>query len=511
MFSITHNPINVEQLKEQIKTDASGAVSVFEGIVRDHHQGRKVKELEYEAMEGLAEREALEIIEEVKVKFDIHHIASVHRVGRLRIGDIAIWIGVSAAHRDDAFKACRYAIDEIKKRLPIWKKEFYIEGDPKWVNCSCVHDHKHKDEREIYSRQRILSDIGEAGQQKLKTARVLVVGAGGLGSSVLPYLASAGVGTIGICEFDSLDVSNLNRQILYAYQDVGQPKVQLVAKRVEELNPFINIIQHPAKLKFDTIENIGNQYDVIVDCTDDITTKFLLNDFAVLHKTPLIQSSIFQYQGQIQLIHPELNVSCMRCLWETIPDPDCIGTCDQAGVLGVVPGFFGTLQAAEAINVILRTPDKLLKETLLFDFKTYTLTKIRSHKNPLCPVCSHDPVIKNIILKNYERMNNSLELDINQLSVDEFLQYKLVDLREEERKSDFPECDNLIHMPLSQLAESKINKDDKYLFFCVKGVSSLKVVKQLKQNGFDYVFSVGGADAIRSFLENRLMEKGKIK
>jgi len=512
MFSITHDPINAEWLKEQIKTKASGAISVFEGIVRDHHQGREVKALEYEAMESLAKKEALEIIEEAKVKFNIHHILSVHRAGRLEIGDIAILIGVTAAHRDDAFKACRYVIDEIKKRLPIWKKEFYVEGESQWVNCSYVHDHKHKSESEIYSRQRILSDIGEEGQQKLKAARVLIVGAGGLGSSVLPYLTSAGVGTLGICEFDQLEISNLNRQTLYSYQDVGQPKVQLAAKRVEELNPFINIIQHPAKLEAGNIESIGSQYDVIVDCTDDITTKFLLNDFAVIYKIPLVQSSIFQYQGQIQLIHPELDTACMRCLWETIPDPDCIGTCDQAGVLGFVPGFFGALQAAEVINVILHKPDELLKETVLFDFKTYELTKLRSQKNSLCPVCSSDSTITGIVRQNYERTKNSEELDINQLSIGEFLQYKLIDLREEEeREAKLLECDNLTHVPLNKLSKDKISKVHKYLFFCVKGARSLKVVKQLREAGLDNVFSAGGADTISSFLENTLMEKGKVK
>ena len=225
MFKLTPVPLEKIKLSKDLRTDESGAFASFEGIVRNHNDGKEVSYLEYEAQETLCNNEAKKIVDEAHSKFSINKVRAYHRVGRLDIGEMAVWVGVSAVHRDDAFKACRYIIDEIKKRLPIWKKEFYTDESSVWVEgesnketCSA----EIIDEKEYFSRQINLPEIGVDGQQKLKEAKILVVGAGGLGCPALMSLAGAGVGTIGICEHDKIETSNLHRQFLYAFDDIGK-------------------------------------------------------------------------------------------------------------------------------------------------------------------------------------------------------------------------------------------------------------------------------------------------
>ncbi|HZH97503.1 MAG TPA: ThiF family adenylyltransferase, partial [Fimbriimonadaceae bacterium] len=348
MFRISRDPITVEGVGEH---SAAGAFVTFDGRVRDHNEGQAVLRLEYEAYDELAVSEGERILEEARQRFDVLGIECVHRVGLLEIGDVAVRVGVAAAHRGEAFRACEFVIDEVKRRVPIWKKEYYASGASDWINC---HSGEAAMEAEAayYARQVRLPDLGQEGQSKLKAARVLVVGAGGLGSSALLYLAASGVGKIGISEDDVLSPSNLHRQVLYNWADVGKPKAALAARRLLALNPFVTAEVH-ARITTDNALAIFQDYDLVLDCTDNFRSKFLLSDAAVAARKPLVQASIYQYEGQLHVYDPKVNSPCLRCTWPEIPAEDCVGSCAEVGVMGVLPGVFGALQASEAIKLIL--------------------------------------------------------------------------------------------------------------------------------------------------------------
>ena len=284
---------------------------------------------------------------------------------------------LTAEHRQDAFAACQYIIDQIKLRLPIWKKEKYKDGSAGWINChhppASISELK---EEEFYARQMLLPDINENGQRQLKASKVLVVGAGGLGSAALLYLAGAGIGTLGICEFDTLAASNLHRQILYRNDDIGLAKAMLARKRLLELNPFIQVQIHSQSIAKDNAVHLFKDYDLILDCSDNLETKLLLNQTAYISGKPIIQASVYYFEGQIYLLKPihsqgkyipgTYEGQCLGCLW---PHYHQVQVLSQRGVLGPVPGIMGSMQALEAIKFILNLPSQLNEYTLLDRFK----------------------------------------------------------------------------------------------------------------------------------------------
>ncbi len=547
MFLLSPTPLKKLILKHKLTSPESGAFASFEGLVRNHNDGKKVIALEYEAFDKLAIKEAQKIFEEAKAKFDVIHAQCFHRVGKLELGEMAVWVGVSASHREDAFKACRYIIDEIKTRLPIWKKEYYENGDSGWVNCvekDCFAPTKNVvarndtriNEKTFYSRQMLLPEIGEQGQKKLKKAKVLVVGAGGLGTSALQYLAGAGVGTLGICEFDTLEAHNLHRQPLYSYKDLNQKKCQLAADRIQSLNPFIKVQTHPQKISPQNVEEIVVGYDLLIDCTDNFPTKFLLNDVSFLKKIPLIQASIYQFEGQLRVYRPSHRRACLRCLWPQIPSVDCVGSCAETGVLGIVPGILGSMQALEAIKWILNLPHRLNGETLFFDLRDYTLRRIKQKPDPSCPLCGKSPSIKSIEWKSYQDLSFpnalvgnpdeamtdgpptktfggdtlSVDVDIFELKPN-FSDYQLVDIREKEEglknPVDFKHCRKT---PLSEIKQGRHTFDpqQKYLFFCGKGIRSHKLAQEFQDQGIPLAFSViNGANVVKKYLNQRINSK----
>lgn len=516
MFKLSSEPFDVTLFIKEMRDPSAGAFTSFEGWVRDHHDGQKVTALEYEALVPLCESEAHKIIDEAKSEFGITHAVCFHRIGRLSVGEMSVWVGVSAPHRDEAFKACRYIIDELKKRLPIWKKEFLADGRTHWVNCQ--HDHSAKiNEDEYYSRQTILPEIGRDGQAKLKASRVLVVGAGGLGSSALTSLAQAGVGTIGIAEFDQLHASNLHRQALYAAADVGQNKVDLAARHLQALNPFIKIEKYSLQINTDNFKDVIAGFDIILDCTDNFAAKFLLNDIAVLYQKTLIQASIYQFEGQIRAYSPppkeplakELTAvertSCLRCLWPDMPADGCVGNCAQAGVIGVVPNVMGHLQAWEAMKWILQLPDRLRDDVLIFNFKNYDVNKIKHFRSSQCPICSEHPSMTTIKKENY--MNSPEEsdftLDIDSIPPAEIKSYTFIDVREESEIEANPVSGiKSVHLPFSQFGEWDYDfaKDKEYLVYCAHGMRSLACVERLQDEGVTNVWSVNnGAEALQHY------------
>src|SRR4051812_49386997 len=299
-FRFSSLPLDPAALQRELRDDHCGGFAAFEGWVRDHNEGHAVTRLEYEAFAELAEKEGARIVQAAIEKFGVMRAQCVHRIGSLGPGEVAVWVGVSAAHRDEAFRACRYIIDEVKHRVPIWKKEHYVNGDSGWVNCErCAlpsaheherghdhaHDHGHAQDHAVpvpdYSRQVALREVGVAGQARLRAASVLVVGAGGLGVPVLQYLAGAGVGRLGIIDGDQLEPSNLHRQTWYALADCGREKAQLAAERVRALNPEVRVEAHALRLDAGNCERLAHGYDLVLDCSDNFSTKFLLNDLAL--------------------------------------------------------------------------------------------------------------------------------------------------------------------------------------------------------------------------------------
>src|SRR4249920_3219038 len=229
-----------------------------------------------------------------------------------------------------------------------------------------------------YSRQVLLKEIGAQGQALLARSRVLVVGAGGLGSPVLQYLAGAGVGCLGVVDADTLDASNLHRQPIYALADVGSSKVALARAAVARINPAVQVESHALRLDADNALDLIRRYDVVVDCSDNFRTKYLINDAAVLARRPAIFASVYQYEGQLQVYQPQATHACLRCLWPDAVADGVVGNCAEAGVLGPVPGVFGTLQAFEALKMLLGLPGQLHSELLFFDLTTLETRRIRA-------------------------------------------------------------------------------------------------------------------------------------
>jgi sulfur-carrier protein adenylyltransferase/sulfurtransferase len=246
-------------------------------------------------------------------------------------------------------------------------------------------------QRARYSRHLLIPEVGEAGQQRLLASRVLLIGAGGLGSPAALYLAAAGVGTIGIVDFDVVDLSNLQRQIIHTNDRIGERKVESARKSIEALNPDVKFVAHEEMLLADNVERIINGYDVIVDGTDTFETRYLLNDAAVAKNIPVIHASVFRFEGQLTTFVP-YDGPCYRCLYPTPPPPELAPGCSVAGVLGVVPGIMGMLQANEALKVLLGLGDTLSGRLLLFDALDSTFTELKLRRDPACPVCSTEAV-----------------------------------------------------------------------------------------------------------------------
>ncbi len=255
-----------------------------------------------------------------------------------------------------------------------------------------------------YSRQILLKDVGAAGQAILAASRVLIVGAGGLGSPVLQYLAGAGVGFLGLVEADVLQASNLHRQPIYELAQVGEPKAALAAAAVAKLNPTVRVETHAERFGADNALRLVRAHDVVVDCTDNFRTKFLINDAAVLAERPAVFASVYQYEGQLQVYQPLASHACLRCLWPDATPDGVVGNCAEAGILGPVPGAFGALQALLTLKILLKMRGQLEGELLLMDFTTFTSTKLKAPRRRECvaPRCA--------LVRELEREDADIEI-----------------------------------------------------------------------------------------------------
>jgi molybdopterin-synthase adenylyltransferase len=247
-----------------------------------------------------------------------------------------------------------------------------------------------------YSRHIILPEVGGKGQKKLLDAKVFLVGAGGLGSPAAFYLAAAGIGKIGIVDNDNVDLSNLQRQILHSTKDVGYPKTQSAKETIEDLNPDVEVAPYTDRLNSENIIDIIKDYDVILDGSDNFPTRYLVNDACVMLGKPLSHGAIFRFDGQATTIIPGEG-PCYRCLYETPPPPDLVPSCQEAGVLGVIAGIIGVIQATEVIKLILGKGKLLNGKLLLYDSLGMDFKKLKIQRNPSCPICGENPTIKELI------------------------------------------------------------------------------------------------------------------
>jgi molybdopterin/thiamine biosynthesis adenylyltransferase len=249
---------------------------------------------------------------------------------------------------------------------------------------------------ERYSRHLLIPEVGIAGQQALLRSKVLLVGAGGLGSPAAYYLAAAGVGTLGIIDSDVVDATNLQRQILHSSERIGEPKVDSAKRTLEALNPDVNVVGYRERLEASNIDPIIADYDVIVDGADNFPTRYLLNDASVKWRKPVVHGSIYRFEGQVTVFKP-FEGPCYRCLFHEPPPPELAPSCAEAGVLGVLPGVIGTIQANEAIKLLLGIGEPLIGRYLLFDALDATFREVKLRRDPKCPVCGENPTITEYI------------------------------------------------------------------------------------------------------------------
>src|SRR5271163_231210 len=248
-----------------------------------------------------------------------------------------------------------------------------------------------------YSRHLILPEVGLAGQKKICAASVLCIGAGGLGSPIAMYLAAAGIGKIGLVDFDTVDFSNLQRQIIHGTKDVGRPKAESARDTINRINPNVEVVLHNTRITSENALEILAPYDIVVDGTDNFPTRYLTNDACVLLKRPNVYGSIFRFDGQASVFAPHLNGPCYRCLYPEPPPPGMVPSCAEGGVLGVLPGIVGCIQATEILKVILGKGTPLIGRLLLFNALDMKFRELKLRRDPLCPVCGDHPTIKELI------------------------------------------------------------------------------------------------------------------
>ena len=365
-----------------------------------------------------------------------------------------------------------------------------------------------QDQIKRYTRHILLPEVGVTGQKKLLDAKVLVVGAGGLGCPISLYLAAAGVGTIGIVDFDTVDASNLQRQVLFTTEDVGKPKVEVAAKRLKALNPDVTVKTYQVALKSDNIMDILKDYDMIIDGTDNFPTRYLTNDAAVLQKKPNIYGSIFRFDGQVTVFKtPE--GPCYRCLYPEPPPPGEVPSCAEGGVMGAMVGTVGAIQATEAIKLITGIGKPAIGKFVIYNSLDMQFRNLKLHKDPNCPICGTNPTIKELIdyeqfcgMKVEDTQTKQVatakdEIDALELKVkmDEKQDFTLIDVREK-NEFDIARIEGAILFPMSQLPikykELEKYKGKEMVIMCKTGNRSKRAQQFLKSQGFDKVTNLAG-------------------
>ena len=358
-------------------------------------------------------------------------------------------------------------------------------------------------ELQRYSRHLMMPEVTPDGQRRLKAARVLCIGAGGLGSPAAVYLAAAGMGTIGIVDFDDVDLSNLQRQILHGTKDIGRDKLESARDRLHDINPEIDVQLHKCRFSSENAPQLVSGYDVIVDGSDNFPTRYLSNDVCVLARKPNVYGSVFRFEGQTTVFAPHLGGPCYRCLFPEPPPPDSVPNCAQAGVLGVLPGIIGMLQAIEAIKMIVGVGESLVGRLLHFDALKAKFRELNLRRDPECPVCGENPTIFSPI--DYEQFCGARDEEaIPTMSAHELKQkmdarepFELIDVRET-YEYEIARIDGARLIPLGEIAEraDELPRDRPIVVHCHSGRRSAEAVRLLQQRGFGNIYNLeGGIDA----------------
>ena len=361
------------------------------------------------------------------------------------------------------------------------------------------------DEIRRYSRQVILPEVGLQGQTKICSASVLCIGAGGLGSPVAMYLAAAGIGKLGLVDFDTVDLSNLQRQILHGTPDLERPKTQSARESLDRLNPNVEVIRHDLRLTRDNALETIRPYDIVVDGTDNFPTRYLTNDACVLLRKPNVYGSIFRFEGQASVFAPHLGGPCYRCLYPEPPPPGLVPSCAEGGVLGVLPGVIGVIQATETLKLILGLGTSLLNRLLLYNALDMQFRELKLRRDPQCPLCGENPSITELI--DYPRFcgfpppsalnamhpDEVTVHDLKQALDNPKLRIQVLDVRE-------PDEYQVTHLPgtrlvpLSTLAQRlrELDPNQSYYLHCKAGGRSMKALQFLREQGFKHLKSVKG-------------------
>ena len=358
-------------------------------------------------------------------------------------------------------------------------------------------------ELQRYSRHLMMPEVTPDGQRRLKAARVLCIGAGGLGSPAAVYLAAAGMGTIGIVDFDDVDLSNLQRQILHGTKDIGRDKLESARDRLHDINPEIDVQLHKCRFSSENAPQLVSRYDVIVDGSDNFPTRYLSNDVCVFARKPNVYGSVFRFEGQTTVFAPHLGGPCYRCLFPEPPPPDSVPNCAQAGVLGVLPGIIGMLQAIEAIKMIVGVGESLVGRLLHFDALKARFRELNLRRDPECPVCGENPTIFSPI--DYEQFCGARDEEaIPKMSANELKQkmdarepFELIDVRET-FEYEIARIDGARLIPLGEIAEraDELPRDRPIVVHCHSGRRSAEAVRLLQQRGFGNIYNLeGGIDA----------------
>jgi molybdopterin/thiamine biosynthesis adenylyltransferase/rhodanese-related sulfurtransferase len=358
-----------------------------------------------------------------------------------------------------------------------------------------------------YARHIVMPEVGLEGQRKLKAARVVMIGAGGLGSPLGLYLAAAGVGTLGVVDFDVVDESNLHRQVLHGTSDVGRPKLESAADRLREVNPHVRVVRHDVRLSSENALQVLDGYDLVVDGTDNFPTRYLVNDACVLLGVPYVYGSIFRFEGQVS-VFAAAGGPCYRCLFRQPPPPGMVPSCAEGGVLGVLPGLIGSAQAMEAIKMILGVGRPLIGRLAIFDGLEFEWREVNIRRDPECPVCGDNPTVTGLI--DYDefcgiprvraegkQMTGVPEMTVTELKerLDRGERIEILDVREPyEWQIGNLEPFGAKLIPLGQLREraNELDPDAEIVLVCRTGNRSRRAAEHLQAVGFQRVWNLAG-------------------
>src|SRR5437773_4745629 len=348
-----------------------------------------------------------------------------------------------------------------------------------------------------YSRHLILPEVGLPGQKKICSTSVLCIGAGGLGSPIAMYVAAAGIGKLGIVDFDNVDFSNLQRQILHTDADVGRPKAQSAKETINAINPGVEVVLHNTRLTSENAIEIIKPYDIVVDGTDNFPTRYLTNDACVLLKKPNVYGSIFRFEGQASVFAPHLGGPCYRCLYPEPPPPGMVPSCAEGGVLGVLPGIIGCIQATEILKLALGKGSSLIGRLLLFNALDMKFRELKLRRDRGCPLCGENPTITKLI--DYEQFcgiapepahptTNPDEVTVQEMKRaldDPGLGIKVLDVRDPD-EYEICHVNGVPQIPLGALPQrfTELDPNQEYYIHCKSGVRSMKAVKFLQEHGF---------------------------